>query len=71
MVETMSNFVWLLKLTELETIRATIKGYYKTLLGQDLIISKTCYLYKGYEVESWIFASILSFDNWYWTDSIL
>ena len=59
MVETMSNFVWLLKLTELETIRATIKGYYKTLLGQDLIISKTYYLYKGYEVESRIFASIV------------
>ena len=71
MVETMSNFVWLFKLTELEIIRATIKGYYKTILGQDLIISKTCYLYKGYEVESRIFASILSFDNWYWTDSIL
>ena len=71
MVETMSNFVWLLKLTELENIRATIKGYYKILLGQDLIISKTCYLYKGYEVESRIFVSILSFDNWYWTDSII
>ena len=71
MVETMRNCVWLLKLTELETIRATIKGYYKILLWQVLIISKTCYLYKGYEVESRILASIFSFDNWYWTDSIL
>ena len=46
----MSNLARLFKLTELETLR-----YY---LGQNLIISKTGSLYKGYEAESRIFVSI-------------